>query len=297
MAPRNTLTQHQKIHIRRQFSARSVTCARSLAEHFGISKAALGTILEEENDLSTQSSSATPHVTIDFIKKSFCKLEVKETILSPKKELGRNCTVKEEDSHQEKNDEGYLEVTKESISSERKEDLTRTEDNTKASEEEFLLLQGVAAVSLNDNPAPYILVSAGVGEVSGTNGLSRRELAGTILTLRQLVESCREIPRWFTFTFNNLFPSYCYIGEDAIAKERCEWRCTASPPSCQDTLSALQVLCEALRTGHDLPAWFVFAFSRVLQQYRSRKESCVLQSLGLRKGQKSQSTSFFTRTF
>lgn len=123
-----------------------------------------------------------------------------------------------------------------------------------------------------------------------TRPLSLQELTAAMMTLRQVVESATDMPRWFTFLFNDLLQS-CYY-ENVDLDVQCERRGTASLPPRQDIVSALRVLHEALHNNYDMPAWCSFTLSRVLQRYRSRqRRRCTSKGLQVMDSQRCHSTS------
>lgn len=301
MAPRNTLTQHQKIHIRRQFSRHSATCMRSLSERLGVSKTALGSILGEGAQLQEQGrvgpATSPPHITFDFFQTSFANLEEKEEAVSSENEGVGSLKVKEEDAGPEKEEVDGLEVKDEPVSLVRNEGgrLKGNEENNKTwEEEESVLAERLTRVSLDESSPPYFSVAKYNLEARESRKLLR-ELTATMMTLRQVVESYSDMPRWFTFIFDHMF-QYDPMEGDADPGVWSEEQGTASLPPRQDIVSALEVLWDVLRSGHDLPAWCAFTLSRVLQRYRLRRRSRPSFGVKTKLIQRSLSTSFFSWT-
>lgn len=301
MAPRNTLTQHQKIHIRRQFSGHSATCMRSLAERLGVSKTTLGSILDKGSHLQGQGSvvaaTSPPHITFDFFQTSLANLQEKEEAVSSENEGVGSLKVKEEDADPEKEEVDGLEVKDEPVSLARNEGgrLKRNEEDNKAWEEESVLAERLTQVCLNDPSPPYFSVGKSDLEAIESRNLSLRELTTAMITLRQVVESYSDMPRWFTFIFDHMF-QFNPLEGDADPGVWSEERGTASLPPRQDIVSALHVLWDVLRSGHDLPAWCAFTLSRVQQRYRLRRRSHPSIGVKTKISRRSLSTSFYSWT-
>ena len=296
--------QHHKIHILRQYRGRSATSVRALADRYGVSKAELSNILEVSRTTSTSSL----HITFDFFKTTSANLEVKEETVSSKEKVGISLKEKEEDASlagEEKWMNASLEREEEQLKEMKKEPVSWlqeetgipavSQNNMKTAAEDCVLAERLKN-SLHDTtplrPSPGRVLD----EVGGELGLSRQELTTTLLTLQQVVESCSHMPRWFTFIFDSIFPGLNHHEEDAWSGVQWAGRDTVSLPPRQNILSAVLVLRQVLQNDRQLPAWFNFTLSRVLQKYRSRRRQAS-QGSRFSEGRGSVPTSPFAWTW
>ncbi|XP_071532032.1 uncharacterized protein [Panulirus ornatus] len=228
MAPRSTLSRHQKLRILRQFSARGARYIRDLADRCRISKATLHGIIDEKG-----------RTTKDFEQPRTFSGEDKGQDITPGTSSTENIT-------------------------------TTFGDNTRVADVKNVVISYQKA-SCQSDVIPFV-PSVSEPDYGSSSVMkqcpSRQELAFALSTLSQAVECRSDIPRWFTYVFDRLFPNSRHGLKCEFPPHR---RGTASFPPRDVVLRALSTVCQIYQCGEEPPAWFCFSLGRVLQDYRRRQ--------------------------